>query len=150
MTLAQDLNARRAGSVGTQKRLLSREVSMSRNFKRKPKPEPMAKEGHGSEGPKMPQKQTRQSRPENDIGVTLVEATPVKSKTRSRTFRGSPMAAMQRVTSQSLAELDEEEEIWVPPGSSSGILLRSSTPDSPESDLSRTLLPATRAKMGNR
>jgi hypothetical protein len=136
VTLAQDLDARRVGSVGTQKRHLNREVSMSRNFKPKPKPKPkpMAKEGLGGEGPKIPQK--RRSILANDIGVTLVEATPVKSKTRSRTFQGSPIAATQQGTHQWLAEPgQDEEEIWVLPGLSSDILLRGSTPDSPASSM---------------
>ena len=130
VTLAQDSDARRAGSVGAKKRLLNREVSMSRNFK--PKPKPTAKED--VEGPKPAQKRQRSVKQltENNIGMTLVEATPVKSKVRPRTFQGSPMAAMRQDTRRSFVGSDqEEEEIWVLPGSSS-ILLHDCTPDPPD------------------
>ncbi|KAK0444404.1 hypothetical protein EV421DRAFT_1890578 [Armillaria borealis] len=124
VSLAQEKERERAESVGaiSKKRVLNREVSMSRVFKGKPKPkvEEVTKEQPKPVVPK----------PIHE-GVTLVEATPVKPKPQKRLglskVHNSQTQVASSFFSSKLAAKDEEEEVWDLPSSSPDILLLKST-----------------------
>lgn len=80
VSLAQDGTAKRSntGASTTLKRALSREVSMSRSFKPRPNTAPKGTEGSKSLQP-QPIPDVGQAK-RSDIGVTLVTATPTKSR----------------------------------------------------------------------
>ncbi|PBK66903.1 hypothetical protein ARMSODRAFT_938608 [Armillaria solidipes] len=124
VSLAQEKERERAESVGanSKKRVLNREVSMSRVFKGKPKPkvEEVTKE---QPKPVIP-------KPIHE-GVTLVEATPVKPKPQKRLglskVHNSQTQVASSFFSSMLAAKNEEEEVWDLPSSSPDILLLKST-----------------------
>ncbi|KAK0491401.1 hypothetical protein IW261DRAFT_86640 [Armillaria novae-zelandiae] len=124
VSLAQEKERERAESVGanSRKRVLNREVSMSRVFKGKPKPkvEETTKE---QPKPVIP-------KPTHE-GVTLVEATPVKPKPQKRLglskVHNSQTQVASSFFSSKLVTNDEEEEVWDLPSSSPDILLLKST-----------------------
>lgn len=119
----------RAESMGaiSKKRVLNREVSMSRVFKPKPRP----KEGLKRESSTLKLPVVKK---EKDEGTLLVEATPVKPKPRPAIFqRPKPLPAQFMSQGMEEGEEDEdEEEIWNLPSSSPDILLLRG--ESPEDD----------------
>ncbi|KAK0206915.1 hypothetical protein DFS33DRAFT_630521 [Desarmillaria ectypa] len=124
VSLAQEKERERAESVGasSKKRILNREVSMSRVFKGKPKPK----------AEEMPKEQPKPAVPKPiHEGVTLVEATPVKPKPPKRLGLSRVNNTQSQVASSffssKLAVKDEEEEVWDLPSSSPDILLLKST-----------------------
>ncbi|KAK0190564.1 hypothetical protein F5146DRAFT_930988 [Armillaria mellea] len=123
VSLAQEKERERTESVGTnsKKRVLNREVSMSRVFKGKSKPkvEEVTKE---QPKPVIP-------KPTHE-GVTLVEATPVKPKPQKRLGLTKVHNSQAQVTSSffsSKLTAKDEEEVWDLPSSSPDILLLKST-----------------------
>jgi hypothetical protein len=137
VSLAEDAQARRAGTNKT-KKVLNREVSMSRAFKPKPKPKTKSKTGVnriGNEraGDEMSrthsagQQYTKKGKEKKDEGVTLVEATPVKGSSKSRS---APLPVANSFGSKSVGGRlfgksidEEEEEIWDIPSSPDILLL---------------------------
>lgn len=122
VSLAQERESQRAGSVGAgapKKRVLNREISMSRVFKAKARGEGVVPAKSSDEN------KTRSSHTTSnqgtytkglstkDQGVTLVAATPTKPKVKSRS----------RLTTRSQTMVLEEEEDWDLPGSSDVLLL---------------------------
>ena len=139
MSLAQEKERERAASAAPpKKRVLNREISMSRAFKPKLKDKDKAISGRG---PK-PETVAPVKPKAKDLGVTLVEETPVKprltlSKTMSfdqvslgiaaikdlkGTFKNLEKDGSFLARSSQLGILDEDEEEWMV-GSSPDILL---------------------------
>ncbi|GLB40855.1 putative DNA replication regulator SLD3 [Lyophyllum shimeji] len=93
----------------SKKRVLNREVSMSRAFKPKPKPKPSKAEARkraGSEPQTQPEAEA-EARKKKDEGVTLVEATPTKpriapGRTQSQSQFHSQSGSQSQSQSQSL------------------------------------------------
>jgi hypothetical protein len=107
ITLAQEREReqqQREGSVGAKRKVLNREISMKRAFKpRERDPKSMeterrekerAEEKRRSEEAKL----TTIKEEERNLGVTLVAATPVKSKVRSVAARPGSKITMGRRT----------------------------------------------------
>ncbi|KAF7975015.1 hypothetical protein HWV62_10635 [Athelia sp. TMB] len=113
VSLAQDANSRRAGSVGLAKKpALNREVSMSRVFKEKPaKKEADAKKARtlSSAAPSA----AKPAKASVDSGVTLVASTPVK-KVKTQQLLSFGMPIVPRVTKSPTpgGMGEEEEEDW--------------------------------------
>uniref|UniRef100_A0A0W0FPN7 DNA replication regulator Sld3 C-terminal domain-containing protein n=1 Tax=Moniliophthora roreri TaxID=221103 RepID=A0A0W0FPN7_MONRR len=135
----EELERRRAQSVGhSSRRVLNREISMSRSFKAKAQPT-TSQSQTAVKTPVEPKPAT--VKPESkDEGITLVEATPVKPKearvkTLSKSFSqtqaqlqlapsDSPTTSkrtISRVVSQTSTVVEEEE--WQLPGSNSPSVL---------------------------
>ncbi|KAG9223866.1 hypothetical protein CCMSSC00406_0007728 [Pleurotus cornucopiae] len=136
VSLAQEEKAR-AASVGfVKKRVLNREVSMSRAFKPKPKEtaKPVESTKAKSMAPSVNKKLTQ------DKGVTLVEETPEKPKTmirstsKARPFALSTAAKHTLPDSSKSFDDDDEEEIWELPNSSPDVLLLRPIEEEQDSD----------------
>ncbi|KAK7049733.1 hypothetical protein VNI00_005764 [Paramarasmius palmivorus] len=138
----EEMERRRAQSVGqSSRRVLNREVSMSKSFKAKPPIQPTA--AKTAVDPPVKPAPAVKSEAKNE-GVTLVEATPMKPKetrvrTLSRTFSQTqtqtqlqldassptkPKRTISRVVSQASTTITEEEEEWPLSGSSTPAILR--------------------------
>jgi hypothetical protein len=137
VSLAQEKERERAASAAPQKkRVLNREISMSRAFKPKPKDKDKAT---SERGPKLETVKPKA----NNLGVTLVEETPVKprltlSKTMSfdqvslgippikdlkGTFKNLERDGSFLSRSSQLGILDDDEEEWMVDGSPDILLL---------------------------
>ncbi|KAF9469588.1 hypothetical protein BDZ94DRAFT_1303288 [Collybia nuda] len=121
VTLALEQERERSvGLAASKKRVLNREISMSRVFKPKPK---FTQEKKSIESKKRPAPDVLVRTKTKDEGITLVAATPVKSKARAKstshvTFgRGDSIeAGGQLLLPVALGE-DDDEEMWDPPSS---------------------------------
>lgn len=141
MSLAQEKERERAASAAPpKKRVLNREISMSRAFKPRPKDKDRATTSE--RGPKLETVAPVKPRTK-DLGVTLVEETPVKprltlSKTMSfdqvslgispikdlkGTFKNIDKDGSFLARSSQLGILDEDEEEWMVDGSPDILLL---------------------------
>ncbi|KAF7430645.1 hypothetical protein PC9H_006354 [Pleurotus ostreatus] len=125
VSLAQEEKAR-AASVGfVKKRVLNREVSMSRAFK--PKPKETAKPAESTKAKSMAPWVNKKLT--EDKGVTLVEETPekpramIRSTSKARPFALSTVAKHALPDSSKSFDDDDEEEIWELPNSSPDVLL---------------------------
>ncbi|KAG5732729.1 hypothetical protein E4T56_gene16704 [Termitomyces sp. T112] len=121
VSLAQErLERERSVTAGPlKKRVLNREVSMSRAFRPKPRSiqEDPAKIKANNAGTK---KETKL----RDEGVTLVEATPTKPKLGRSQSTSSFVGHLQsRIFSAAIVRDEDDEEEWVLPGSSSPDIL---------------------------
>ncbi|RDB16610.1 hypothetical protein Hypma_002791 [Hypsizygus marmoreus] len=115
VSLAQERMERErgVGAVASKKRVLNREISMSRQFKPKPKPK-------DSENNKVERKKTVAQEVENAAkklkseGITLVAATPTKPKlVRSQSSFGGGGSQTGSLSFRSLGGVaEEEEEEW--------------------------------------
>ncbi|KAF4569907.1 hypothetical protein EYR40_008887 [Pleurotus pulmonarius] len=124
VSLAQEEKARAASAGFVKKRVLNREISMSRAFK--PKPKETAK-------PVEPTKAKSAAPPANkkltqDRGVTLVEETPEKPRAMVRSISKARPFALSTTAKPALPDSsksfdEEEEEIWELPHSSPDVLL---------------------------
>ncbi|KAG6877131.1 hypothetical protein C0993_010083 [Termitomyces sp. T159_Od127] len=116
VSLAQErLERERSVTAGpSKKRVLNREVSMSRAFKPKPRPvqEELAKK---KENDAVLKKETKT----RDEGVTLVEATPTKLKPAKLQSALFFAGRSQNSIFQTFKTDREDEEEWFLPGSSS-------------------------------
>ena len=142
ISLAQEKERERAASAAPpKKRVLNREISMSRAFKPKPKDKDKATTT-SERGPK-PETVAPVKPRVNDLGVTLVEETPVKprltlSKTMSLdqaslgispikdlkgTFTNFEKDGSFLARSSQLGILDEDEEEWIMDSSPDILLL---------------------------
>ncbi|KAG6830394.1 hypothetical protein H0H87_008281 [Tephrocybe sp. NHM501043] len=124
VSLAQErLERERSVTAGpSKKRVLNREVSMSRAFKPKPRP---VQEELVKKKPPLPNEAAAKRETKRDEGVLLVEATPTRPKlgrTQSTISFGvrSQSSIFSVVTA--LSEKEDEEE-WLIPGSSSPDIL---------------------------
>ncbi|KAG6850737.1 hypothetical protein H0H93_009360 [Arthromyces matolae] len=123
VTLAQErLERERSVTAGpSKKRLLNREVSMSRVFK--PKPRPAQEEAPR----KVTETASKKEAKGKDQGVLLVEATPEKprfSQSQSTlSFGVVPKSRLFPTAAADTSKMDEEEE-WILPGSSSPDILQ--------------------------
>ncbi|KAJ7771961.1 hypothetical protein DFH07DRAFT_913719 [Mycena maculata] len=90
VTLAEERDLQREGSVGARRRVLNREVSMKRAFKPRER-DAKSGEAERKEREKAEEKQKAEEAKLAAIkerqGITLVAATPVKSKARSGTIK---------------------------------------------------------------
>lgn len=114
VSLAQDANARRAGNVVAKKRVLNREVSMSRVFKGKKHDVGKDKgESERSSAKELAVKAiTPKTRSERvDEGVTLVSATPVKAKSRPRIAQAPALVSQSKTGGFDISG-EDEEDIW--------------------------------------
>ncbi|KAG5222617.1 hypothetical protein IMY05_C2478001300 [Salix suchowensis] len=125
VSLAQEEKAR-AASVGfVKKRVLNREVSMSRAFK--PKPKETAKPAESTKAKSMAPSVNKKLT--QDKGVTLVEETPekpramIRSTSKARPFALSTAAKHALPDNSKSFDDDDEEEIWELPHSSPDVLL---------------------------
>ncbi|PPQ91196.1 hypothetical protein CVT25_001212 [Psilocybe cyanescens] len=117
VSLAQELKEReRASSIPSKKPVFNREVSMSRVFK--PKPKPKQTEETIKTEPVLPP-----PKPSANLGVTLVEETPVKARVASSTTFGrqpsfsfgakSSTKVSLPLVPESPVEGEEGEEEWM-------------------------------------
>lgn len=142
ISLAQEKERERAASAAPpKKRVLNREISMSRGFK--PKPKPKDKDKTTSERGPKPETMAPIKPKARDLGVTLVEETPVKPRlTLSKTLSFdqvslgiAPMKGLKGTfenhekdgsflsRSSQLGNLDDVEEEWMVDSSPDILLL---------------------------
>lgn len=127
VSLAQERD-QRANSIGAgpKRRVLNREVSMSRVFKPKPKASNnVAAEEDAKRKGKVKKVPDKVVLAEKDKGVTLVEATPVKARvlSKSQSQLGVQKLKFTGTSSTLLALREEKEEIWDLPSSPDVMLL---------------------------
>lgn len=147
VSLAQERE--QSAAAPTRKRMGTREVSMSRIFKPKPKPV-----GPPTSDKTEPESQSSQSQPKaRDLGVTLVEETPAKPRDRTVSFSQTTLPSSRSLFGRqdsTLSVATDNDDAWQITSSPGIMLLASPDKADDDGDVDMAHTPATPSRPSRR